>query len=206
MRSFVRPHHLVLDAGCGTITRAALRGSCRMVVGVDADERISGNPKLDVLLRGDLGRLPFQDKSFDAVMSWMVVEHLDNPQACFAEFARICKDGALIVLATPNLLHYENLVTALTPFGLHNWFMRHIFREQDESFPTRYRANTPMKLVKMMESEGFTTVEMRCIDSGPSYLDWLTPGYAVGLIYHRMVNRFDKLSSLRNIMIGIFRR
>ena len=177
-----------------------------MVVGVDADQQISGNPGVDVFVLADLGRLPFRDRTFDLVMSWMVVEHLDNPQACFAEFGRVCKDGALVVVATPNLLHYGILVTALTPHGFHKWFIRHILQDQGESFPTRYRANTPRKLAKMMESEGFTTVEVRCIDWGPTYLEWLTPAYAVGMIYHRVVNRFDKLSSFRPTIVGIFRR
>lgn len=202
----MRPHHVVLDAGCGTMSRAAVRGSCRTAVGVDADERISSNPGVDTLVRGALSRLPFRDNTFDLVISWMVVEHLDKPQACFTEFRRVCKDDALVVLVTPNLLHYTNLMVALTPFWFHELFIRHTAGRPVVSFTTRYRANTPKKLAKMMEREGFTTVEVRCIDVVPPYLDWLTPLYAAGLIYHRAVNRFQKLFSFRNIIIGVFRR
>ena len=206
IRSFLLPQHAVLDAGCGIRTVAAVRGCCRMVVGVDTDERSCSNPGVDMLVLADLDRLPFRENTFNVVMSHMVVEHLDNPQACFDEFGRVCKDGALVVILTPNLLHYICLITALTPYGFHKWFIRHALGVEGESHPTRYRANTPRKLVKMMESAGFTTLEVRCIDSRPAYLHWLTPLFAAGVVYHRLVTRFEKLSCFRSIMIGVFRR
>ena len=207
VRSFLRPDHLVLDAGCGAVTRATARGNCRMIVGVDADQRISSNPGVDELVIADLSRLPFRGNTFDVVMSWMVVEHLDNPQGCFAELSRVCRQGAVVIISTPNVLHYANLIVKVTPYALHEWFIKHFLAgEGGESCPTRYRVNTPGKLARSMESEGFTSVEMRCIDVGPQYLGWLAPFYAVGLVYHRLVNRFDKLSSFRGIIIGVFRR
>ena len=176
-----------------------------LVVGDDVDERISNTPGVDSLVIADLSKLPFRDKTFDVVMSLMVVEHLDDPQACFAEFGLVCKNGVLVVLATPHLLHYGPLMTALTPFGFHKWFRRHVLGSRGESFSTRYRANTPRKLAKMMKCAGFTTVEVRLIDSEPAYLSWLNSLYAAGLVYHRLVNRFDKLSCFRATIIGVFR-
>jgi len=202
---FLCPYHSVLDAGCGRRARVVMRGRVSMVVGVDVSEQISSNLGIDVAVRADLSRLPFRNNTFDVIVSWMVVEHLDNPQACFAEFGRVCKDGGLVVLATPSLLHYAPLMTALTPFSLHEWCRRHVLGWKNKTSPTRYGANTPKKLVKMMQSEGFIAVEVRCIDPGLTYLVWLTPLYAAGLLYHRLVNRFEKLSSFRAIIIAAFR-
>lgn len=202
---FLQPHHTVLDAGCGNLSRVPVVGKVATAVGIDADERISSNPGVDMLVRGDMRRLPFRDKSFDVVMSWMVVEHLDDPKACFTELRRIVRDDALVVITTPNLLHYANVLVSLMPYWLHEWFLRRIDRGHADSFPTVFKANTPNKLRQMMESARFTTVEVRCIDEGPEYCHWLTPLYAIGLIYHCLVSRFQKLSPLRPIMIGVFR-
>jgi ubiquinone/menaquinone biosynthesis C-methylase UbiE len=202
----LQPDHTVLDAGCGSIARVALRGKCRMVVGVDADEGIGDNPGVDLLVTADLSRLPFRDKAFDIVMSYEVVEHLTNPAACFLELHRVCKDGAIVVLATVNKLHYENFVVALTPYSFHEWYIKKVLGDKGVSYPTSNRANTPGRLRRMMERAGFTTIAVQCIDSGPIYLSWLTPLYAMGVVYHRLVNRFDKLSCFRGDIIGIFCR
>jgi ubiquinone/menaquinone biosynthesis C-methylase UbiE len=111
----IQPHHLVLDAGCGITTYAAVRGKCRMVIGVDADTRIIRNRHIDAIIHADLYNLPFPDRSFDIVMSWTVLEHIDNPQLCFKELARVCKPGGLMVHTTPNALHYANFLIKATP-------------------------------------------------------------------------------------------
>lgn len=217
--NLLRPSQLVLVGGCGRKTRVEVRGDDRVVVGVDVDERVEYNPGVDVLIRADLSRLPFRDGVFDVIMSWMVIEHLDNPQACFTELARVCKDGAFVVLTTPNLLHYAVRIVASTPYRFQQWFIKYnvggqneseyadeVLGGEGESFATRYRANTPGRLAKLMKKAGFSTVELRCIDPGPMHLSWLTPLYTLGLIYHRLVNKFEKLSSFRAQILGIFRR
>lgn len=49
----------------------------------------------------DVDRLPFQDKSFDVVFSFEVLEHLMNPLWSLLECKRILKDGGTIFLTTP---------------------------------------------------------------------------------------------------------
>jgi ubiquinone/menaquinone biosynthesis C-methylase UbiE len=134
----------------------------------------------------------------------MVLEHLNDPQACFREFNRVCKEGGLVILATPNLLHYSNLVVRLTPYWFHEWFIKAILCGSGGSHPTTYKANTPKKLTSMMEKAGFEKEDVRLLDFGPAYLHWLTPAYAIGMIYHRVVNRFNRLSFLRGTIIGVF--
>jgi len=73
-------------------------------------------------------------------------------------------------------------------------------------YPTAYRANSPRKLVSVMKNAGFKLIEMRLLDYGPAYLGWLTPAYAIGLIYHRLVNRFEVFSGLRGTILVSFRR
>lgn len=206
VRDFLRPDHMVLEAGCGRRTSTMMRQSGCIVVGVDTDEYIAENAGVDVPIRADLGRLPFRDGVFDVTISWWVLEHLEDPQACLAELARVSKDGAIAVHGTPNVLHYASLFAALTPFWFHKWFRAFALGDRHAAFPTRYRANTPRQMRKLMKAAGFVPVEVRCIDSGPGYFRWFTPLYAMGLVYHRMVSCFGWLAYFRDSIIGVFRR
>lgn len=202
--SHLRTDYKVLDIGCGASTKIAIKGKCREFIGVDFDQRVGSNPGVDKLVHADISSLPFADNTFDLAISSLVVEHLEEPEACFKEIGRVCKTGAILIIYTPNILHYANWIVKLTPYRIQRWFLKYIIVYKDEFFPTKYRANSPMKLAKMMRSAGFDTIEIRCIDDYPVHLDWCALFYAMGLIYHRLVNRFDKLSFLRWGIIGVF--
>jgi SAM-dependent methyltransferase len=59
------------------------------------------------------GRLPYDDASFDAVVSIEVVEHVENQFAFLREVARIAKPGARIVVTTPNTLNANSRLRSL---------------------------------------------------------------------------------------------
>jgi SAM-dependent methyltransferase len=48
-----------------------------------------------------VGTLPFPDGSFDAVLAFEVVEHVDDDAGLLAEMARVSRPGAVLVLSTP---------------------------------------------------------------------------------------------------------
>jgi len=55
---------------------------------------------------GDLGRLPLDPGSFDAVVSLETVEHVPNPASFLAAIARVVRPGGGLLLTTPN---YDSL-------------------------------------------------------------------------------------------------
>ncbi len=98
----------VLDAGCGTgrwTLRLAQFGAS--VVGLDqspemlqvaeAKARAQG-----VAVRFDTGslegRLPYNDQSFDLVISALVLDHLDDLPAVVREFARVLRPGGHVLV------------------------------------------------------------------------------------------------------------
>ncbi|HTX60351.1 MAG TPA: class I SAM-dependent methyltransferase [Verrucomicrobiae bacterium] len=90
----------LLDVGCGS--RPFQRASFQWV-GLD----VEGNPHADVV--GTALALPFEDASFDAVLSTQVIEHVEDPAAMLRECARVLRDGGTMVLSGPQYfeLHEE---------------------------------------------------------------------------------------------------
>ena len=90
----------VLDAGAGEGRYSALFPSQRytgidLAVG-DAAWDYSG---IDAL--GDLARLPFPDRTFDAALNIVTLEHVPEPLAVLTELARVLKPGGRLLLVAP---------------------------------------------------------------------------------------------------------
>lgn len=84
----------VLDVGCDIGTLRDLRPDLEYV-GID----VGGDPDLVVDLER-VERLPFGDRSFDAVVCSDVLEHLDNLHGTFVELVRVGRSR--IVISLPN--------------------------------------------------------------------------------------------------------
>jgi len=67
------------------------------------------------LIEGDALRLPFQDASFDRVMSICAIEHFDDGERALDEMARVLAPGGELVMSADSLTlaeHWPNLYRA----------------------------------------------------------------------------------------------
>ncbi len=99
------PKHVarILDLGCGTgMFLEELAGRGKLVVGVDssvkmlsiAQKRTGGAS----LVCADADHLPFEDRSFDVVVSVTLLQNVPEPVATMKEIARVLKpEGVAIV-------------------------------------------------------------------------------------------------------------
>jgi SAM-dependent methyltransferase len=97
----------VLDAACGTGYGAEIlaRLGSPTVVGVDvAFEAIrpNGFSREALLTTANGCRLPFPDSSFDVVVSFETIEHVQEPESLLREFARVLKGDGLCICSSPN--------------------------------------------------------------------------------------------------------
>ncbi len=94
----------LLDAGCGTGRRLRDCGAME-AVGVDRSPEMldagigrgAAAPGVRTIL-GDVRALPLPDAVFDVVWCRLVIGHLSECGAAYAEFARVAKPGASIVV------------------------------------------------------------------------------------------------------------
>jgi SAM-dependent methyltransferase len=97
----------VLEAGAGEGYGAGLLSRlAASVVALDYDASAVTHVAAEYpgvpVVRGNLVRLPFADRSFDLVVSLQTVEHLWDQKAFVAECLRVLRPGGRFVLSTPN--------------------------------------------------------------------------------------------------------
>jgi len=100
----------VLDAGCGVgygIEILAAAGAASLT-GVDIDraaveqaERRFGD-RAEAILQGDVRELPLDDDSFDVVVCFETIEHVEDGERALAEFRRVLRPDGLLLVSSPN--------------------------------------------------------------------------------------------------------
>ena len=103
----------VLDAGCGTGYGAhAIAANALSVTGIDqahdplAYARKQYVGSLPQWVCASCTRIPFDDRSFDTVLAFEVIEHLQEWPKLISEARRVLKDSGVFVVSTPNKAVY----------------------------------------------------------------------------------------------------
>lgn len=137
----------------------ALGDTCRLLVGGDVDPVVAENPLVDrAVIWAPDGSLPFADDSFDLIVSWAVLEHVEMSETCARELERVLRPGGWICAWTPNRWGVAGLGGRLVPNAWHAWVLRRLVgdsRTEADVFPTRYRMNTRRRLRRLFPPERF---------------------------------------------------
>lgn len=128
----------VLDAGCGAgYGSAELALAAESVVGVDvaaeAVEYARENYRSHNLefTQASCTALPYGEASFDLVVAFEVIEHLEDWRGFLAEVRRVLAPGGQFIVSTPNKLYYTESRggEGANPFHVHE-FEFNEFREE----------------------------------------------------------------------------
>jgi ubiquinone/menaquinone biosynthesis C-methylase UbiE len=89
----------VLDVGCNIgYLLTDLSKSCKTATGVDIEPLESETLPGFKFVRSDCHKLPFEDKSFDLVISLGMLEHVDDYESAILEMKRVLSDGGYMFL------------------------------------------------------------------------------------------------------------
>jgi SAM-dependent methyltransferase len=135
-----------------------------------------------------------------------VLEHLGEPAAVFGELFRVLKPGGLFLAKTPNKWHYMPTIARLTPHSFHAWVNKKRGRHETDTFPTRYRANTPADISRLAAASGMVVENIELIEGRPEYLRMTAVTYVAGWLYERVVNLVPWLSKYRILLVVSLRK
>jgi 2-polyprenyl-3-methyl-5-hydroxy-6-metoxy-1,4-benzoquinol methylase len=186
-------HRRVLDWGCGWgLISHLLREEGVDVTAFDYHPEIEGVtrmalerfPEIEVHTSSDPVHLPFESRSFDAVLSLGVLEHVAYPNESLEELKRVLEpDGTLYVYKLPNRYSYLERVARLLGLYYHGSL-------PNDAVYTRSSA------VALVEAHGFRVVESRQANMLPLTLDGAVATRAAGAIWHanQMLSRVPVLN------------
>jgi ubiquinone/menaquinone biosynthesis C-methylase UbiE len=167
----LQPHHALLDAGCGR-TAPVLRkyqGAAKRLIGIDLVEFTEPIAGIE-LYRGDVSKTGLPDRSVDLIYSRSVMEHVDDPDAVFAESNRILAPGGQWIFLTANKLDYASIIARMIPNRLHPLIVRRVEgRPEEDTFPTRYRVNDRRTIEGLAQRHGFAVTGFSYLGQYPNY-------------------------------------
>jgi len=185
----LRPDHVLLDAGCGDTLAMLNQYSAKAAFAVGADlVAPAEKPVHAAVVTADLALLPFQDRTFDVIVSRSVFEHLREPTAVFAELSRVLKSRGKLIFTTPNKYYYSSVIAGMVPFSLKDFYMSHVFGETTyDHFPVFYRANTRRAFRRIAAATGLRLTSVKAIRHFPYYFLFSPTLFRLGMLYDWVV-------------------
>ncbi|MBW2985800.1 class I SAM-dependent methyltransferase [Candidatus Woesearchaeota archaeon] len=93
-------------------------------------------------------KIPYPNKFFDGITACGLIEHLENPQDFLRECNRVLKIGGKLVLTTPNILGYMNVLGEL-------------LNRPDGDKGAHFQEYSQRVLKRILRRNGFSNVQVR---------------------------------------------
>jgi SAM-dependent methyltransferase len=206
IRTAVTPSSRILEVGCGHKGFPVDTSAGSQHVGVDPDaDAVKHNETLRFRAAARGERLPFAEGSFDFICSAWVLEHVDTPRAFMKEIHRVLAPGGRFAFVTPNGRNPVTWVIRAIPNGLHPTIMRRVQRRDvRDTYPVRYRINTPKTVERIMSETGFVR-EHLVLNGDPTYVALGPRSFRVAAAAERIFD-IPALNGARIHLIGLYRR
>lgn len=119
----------IIDVGCGAGWMEPALKQFGSVTATDLSADVLARARLRIpqvdFIAGDFMELPFEEKSFDVVVTLEVLAHVEDQAAFVAKLDAVLKPGGWLMLATQNRpvleRHNMNTVKAPAPGQLRRW-------------------------------------------------------------------------------------
>lgn len=187
------------------VRRVRLAMCCDRVVDAIAKHR-----SIRVGVGATLDHLPFRAQSIDLITLNNVAEHLERPREVLAEFARVLAPGGRVIIHTPNVSSYAARIVKLGRRVLPQRFIMELirfmdFREEEDVFPTYYRANTCADLAAAADHAGLSGEKVVLAPARPLFY-FVAPLCAVELAASRLLIRAGAERFAASVILGVYRK
>jgi ubiquinone/menaquinone biosynthesis C-methylase UbiE len=115
----------VLDLGCGAGYGSSLLTKSSSYVGVDVSASSiesamkTYGPFGAEFLVGDCSNLDIPSHSFDVIVCFEMLEHIDDPESVIREAKRLLKKDGIFISSTPDKVEYNRFLTEPNQYHLH---------------------------------------------------------------------------------------
>jgi SAM-dependent methyltransferase len=164
----------IYEAGGGSTSYLPpdlLRSADITIVDID-DTQLRNNRYARSKICGDIQVQRFPSGSFDLVVCYNVIEHIERPDRAIDNFLDALAPGGLTFIAAPNPLSFSGLITRYTPHWFHVWFYRAVLGSKDAGkpgnppFPVVYHPLvSPHNLIDFCKSRGWRILYFREFES-----------------------------------------
>jgi SAM-dependent methyltransferase len=168
----VAPGQRALDVGCGSgalVEQLARRLGAEKVAGIDPSESFAEAARARVpgtrVVVGSAESLPFEDDEFDATLSQLVVNFLDDPDQGLGEMVRVTRPGGVIAGC---VWDYKGEMTMLRTF----WDAANALDGEAEDEGAAMRFATPKELRGLWDGAGLEAVEVMPLVVEAAYEDF----------------------------------
>jgi ubiquinone/menaquinone biosynthesis C-methylase UbiE len=186
----------LLDAGCGDgFWTSRVARLCGHVTGLEPDGRAIGyaralhsRPNVTYVC-GVVESLPFEDRTFDKVLSISCLEHFADPWRGIAEMARVLKPGGRIALSVDSLLP-ENSTQSFREWHKHRHFVTHYFSQDTLIMALRNAGfcNDAEPIVHLFRSQAAARLRQNFIRTPRLWLPLFPFFYLAARLADRMFN------------------
>jgi 2-polyprenyl-3-methyl-5-hydroxy-6-metoxy-1,4-benzoquinol methylase len=137
----------VLEAGGGSNTHIVLSTDKKVTITtIDiSNVQLDMNTYATHKILGDICKHHFAPESFDVIVCYDVLEHVDAPEAALQSFIGTLKHGGCIVIGAPNPISLKGIITKFTPHFVHVLFYRIIHNSPNAGKPGYFPYPTTMK-------------------------------------------------------------
>lgn len=176
-----------LDIGCGRgYGMEHLEKSCTQCTGLDMSENFLREARQlypqHTFVHQNAEQLPFEDNRFDTVVSFEVIEHVQDDRAFLQEIRRVATPGALVVISTPNrLVASAGREKPLNKFHVREYIAGE-FRALIEGVFEQVEIYGQTDRSKLSAEEGQPSLVNRLINKIPVQVKYLIPHYVQDVI------------------------
>jgi len=136
---------------------------------LDIDEvQLKKNRYADKKILGDIQSYGFPRNSFELIVCYNVIEHLNAPDEAIRLFFHSLVPNGLLFMGAPNPKSLSGWITRFTPHWVHVWFYRFLLRERSAGQPGHvpfrtifHPIVTPTALIDFCRRLGFRIVYFR---------------------------------------------